>query len=264
MKESKMKFDNLKQFAEASLINCAKWLREASLEDVATVMGFDEEFAVAVFKSVGKQGIIDLVQSTTGNFEEALARLLSIEFEPHKQQPVDDFSVIQDKFSELAELFQDICIPYLITSVDEKGHQKLIESEIIEVNEKYEQFKIKINQFIEIIQVFFMKSNFVLSDNCKKFTNHIDTDLYEAVKIFESINKDNQLQIEKIKKSYSAFIILARLINTSIKMYNDFNPNNKLDQLHNIPNHQFYEVTDINQFITEFTFDLKKIINDME
>ncbi len=79
-----MKFDNLKQFTEASLINRAKWLREASTNDVATVMAYDEDFAVAVFKSVGKQGIISLAKSTTGNYEEALARLLSIEFEPHK------------------------------------------------------------------------------------------------------------------------------------------------------------------------------------
>jgi len=81
-----MKFDNLKQFAEAGLLYRAKWLREASTKDVATVMGHDEDFAVAVFKSVGKQGIISLAKSKTGNFEEALARLLSIEFEPHKQK----------------------------------------------------------------------------------------------------------------------------------------------------------------------------------
>jgi len=79
-----MKFENLKQFVEASTIDRMKWLREASTEDVATAMDFDEDFAVAVFKSVGKQGIIDLAQSPTGKFDDALARLTSIEFEPHK------------------------------------------------------------------------------------------------------------------------------------------------------------------------------------
>jgi hypothetical protein len=80
-----MKLDNLKQFTEASLINRGKWLREASTKDAVTVMGYDEDFAVAVFKTVGKQGIISLAKSPTGNFEEALAMLLSIEFKPHKQ-----------------------------------------------------------------------------------------------------------------------------------------------------------------------------------
>lgn len=81
-----MKFDSLKQFTEASLINRAKWLREASTKDVATAMGHDDDFRVSVFKSVGKKGIISLAKSKTGNYEEALARLLSIEFVPHKQK----------------------------------------------------------------------------------------------------------------------------------------------------------------------------------
>ena len=49
-----MKFDSLKQFTEASMINRAKWLREASTKDVATVMEHDEIFRFAIFKSVGK------------------------------------------------------------------------------------------------------------------------------------------------------------------------------------------------------------------
>jgi hypothetical protein len=79
-----MRFENLKQFIEASLINRVKWLREASTEDVATAMEFDEDFRVEVFKSVGKQGIIALAQSPIGKLDDALARLTSIEFEPHK------------------------------------------------------------------------------------------------------------------------------------------------------------------------------------
>jgi len=78
-----MRFENLKQFIEANMVNRMKWLREASTEDVATAMEFDEDFAVEVFRSVGKQGIIDLAQSPTGSFEDALARLTSIEFEPY-------------------------------------------------------------------------------------------------------------------------------------------------------------------------------------
>lgn len=76
---------------EASFVNRAKWLREASTKDIATVMEHDEDFGVAVIKTIGKngKGIKHLAKSPTGNFEEALARLLSIEFEPHKQKPAD-------------------------------------------------------------------------------------------------------------------------------------------------------------------------------
>jgi hypothetical protein len=75
-----MKFETLEQFVNASMINRQKWLREAATKDVATAMAYDEDFAVAVFKSVGKKGIIALARSKTGNYEEALARLTSIEF----------------------------------------------------------------------------------------------------------------------------------------------------------------------------------------
>ena len=79
-----MRFENLKQFIDASMVNRMKWLREAATEDVATAMEFDEEFRVEVFRSVGKQGIIALAQSPTGYIDDALERLTSIEFEPYK------------------------------------------------------------------------------------------------------------------------------------------------------------------------------------
>ena len=79
-----MRFENLKQFIDADMINRMKWLREAATEDVATAMEFDEEFRSEVFKSVGKQGIIALMQSSIGNIDDSLRRLFSIEFEPHE------------------------------------------------------------------------------------------------------------------------------------------------------------------------------------
>jgi len=144
------------------------------------------------------------------------------------------------EFSELSELFQDICIPYLLIAVDEDGKEKHDESVTSVLNDKYEQFMLKTKQSIEIIQSFLMRSKTPFLD--ENIINHIDVDLYEAVRIFEEINGNSRLHVEKIQSAFSALIMLARLLNTSIKMYNDSNPVNKLNLLHNIPNPQFYEI----------------------
>jgi len=77
-----MRFENLDKFAEASMINRMKWLREAPSNDVATVMKFNKNFAIEVEKTIGKQVIKSLSKYSIGNYEEALQRLISIEFEP--------------------------------------------------------------------------------------------------------------------------------------------------------------------------------------
>jgi len=77
-----MRFENLDKFSEASMINRMKWLREAPSNDVATVMKFNKNFAIEVEKTIGKQVIKSLSKYSIGNYEEALQRLISIEFEP--------------------------------------------------------------------------------------------------------------------------------------------------------------------------------------
>jgi len=85
-----MKFESLEQFNEANLANRMKWLREADIKDVATAMEFNRKFRIKVFDSVGKEGIIDLMQSPIGNYEESSTRLLSIEFEPYLGEVIED------------------------------------------------------------------------------------------------------------------------------------------------------------------------------
>jgi len=145
------------------------------------------------------------------------------------------------EFSELSELFQDICIPFLMIAVDEDGNEKLGESETISLNDKYEQFMLKTKRLVKIAHSFLKKSETLLVD--ENIVNRIDAYLYEDVRIFEEINNDNHLQIEKVQSAHSALIMLARLINTCIKMHNDSNPAYKLNLLHNIPDPQFLEIT---------------------
>jgi hypothetical protein len=160
-----------------------------------------------------------------------------------KEIEEDDSSllIIQNKFTELSELFQDLCTPYLLITIDEKGVEKFTEPEKIELDDKYNQFKLKIKELICLVKTFLLKSdNSILLDN--GFVNHIDVDIYEAIKIFEHLNKTNELRIGKIQNAYSAFTMVGRLFNTSIKIYNDNHNSNKIEQLHNIPDPQFYEI----------------------
>jgi hypothetical protein len=161
-------------------------------------------------------------------------------------------SVIQKEFSELSDLFQDICIPYLLLVEDKM--EKLIEVEQVEMKDKYEQFKLKTNLLAKIILSLMSKSDFILVEKDTKFINHIDVDLYEAIRIFEDIDADNQLQSGIVRNAQAAYLMLARLLNTMMKMYNDSYQNNQFPLLHNIPDPQFYEIIDIKKIFSYFKF----------
>jgi hypothetical protein len=70
-----MKFEKLEQFIEASFINKAKWLREAEVEDLATVMPKHPEFAIAVRETIGQEGIQALDDAKLLDYEGSLKRL---------------------------------------------------------------------------------------------------------------------------------------------------------------------------------------------
>jgi hypothetical protein len=176
-------------------------------------------------------------------------------FEQILKESIDN-SIIQSKFVELSELFQELCIPYLLTNIDENRIEKFDESEKVELEGKYEQFKLEISILDFIIHIFFVKPKKSIID-CN-FVNHVDSYLYEAIKIFENIDKTNHLQIEKIQNAYSAFIMLARLLNTFIKLYNDNCIFNTIAQLHNIPDPQFYEINDMDRFFSNFQLEINK------
>jgi len=166
-----------------------------------------------------------------------------------------DITVIQKEFSVLSGLFQDICIPYLLT-VEDKS-KKLIEAEQIEMKDKYNRFELKTYHLTKITQLFMSKTDFTLVNKNEKFINHIDTDLYEAVRIFETLDADNQLQHKKVRNAQVAYFMLARLLNNMIKMHNDSLSGNELTFLHNIPDPQYYEITDIKKFFSSFIIDLR-------
>ena len=77
-----MQFENLEQFINEPFVNRAKWLREAEVNDLATVMPKHPEFADAVRKTVSCEGRRALDSARILNYEESLTRLTKIEFKP--------------------------------------------------------------------------------------------------------------------------------------------------------------------------------------
>jgi hypothetical protein len=78
-----VKFEKLEQFITESLfLNKAIWLREAEVEDLATVMPKHPEFAKAVMETIGHKGRKAINEAKIGNYDESFARLTQIEFEP--------------------------------------------------------------------------------------------------------------------------------------------------------------------------------------
>ena len=75
-----MKFDNLDQFLNASVINKMKWLREAEAEDLATIMAKHSDFSKTVMETIGQEGRDTLNKAKLLDYETSLSKLLQIEF----------------------------------------------------------------------------------------------------------------------------------------------------------------------------------------
>ena len=87
-----MKFSTLEEFINASMINKAKWLREAKVKDLATVMAKHPEFSVAVKKTIGQKGLKALDKAKLVDYETSLSKLMQIEFEPIKMDGESNYS----------------------------------------------------------------------------------------------------------------------------------------------------------------------------
>jgi len=81
-----MKFENLEQFINASMINKAKWLREAEVDDLATVMAKHQDFSKVVMETVGEEGRKALNEAKLFDYDKSLLKLIEIEFEASKHE----------------------------------------------------------------------------------------------------------------------------------------------------------------------------------
>jgi len=88
-----MKFETLEQFMKAVFINKAKWVREADVKDLATVMAKHPDFAEAVMKTVSQEGRDALKEAELLDYETSLKKLTQIEFEPYKYDNSKKFTL---------------------------------------------------------------------------------------------------------------------------------------------------------------------------
>ena len=77
----------------AVFINKAKWLREADVKDLATVMVKHPDFAEAVMKIVSQEGRDALKEAELLDYETSLRRLTQIEFEAYKYDNSKKFTL---------------------------------------------------------------------------------------------------------------------------------------------------------------------------
>jgi len=253
-----MKFDNLQQFTEASMINRAKWLREASTKDVATAMEHDEDFRFAVFKTIGKKGIISLVKSKTGNFEEALARLLSIEFEPHKWQPADLIQLYKDFIlftANVLKVLYDDTIKSLL--VDLEGYPFGEFNKAVPLNyeiftKKTEEYAEELNWYIEnhnetIHQELSLKELFFYIDRSSYILRIINMDEVITKRKSDPFSDDFKSDFEreqslqtKIKDIITLYKKLFRITREELENTSVFNKKDWIDYFNSESKHNKY------------------------
>lgn len=105
-----------------------------------------------------------------------------------------------------------------------------------------------INDYREYLENFGQLTRFLISFSAKlqqkpiderdgKFSCHIDESIKDVVDFYEStmINENESKQVNRVKKSYFAFLMLSRALNNAIINYNKDFPNYKVTELKNIP-----------------------------
>jgi len=126
-----MRFETLEQFMKAVFINKVKWLREADVKDLATVMAKRPDFSDAVMKIVSQEGRAALKESELLDYETSLKKLTQIEFEAYKYDNSKKFTLAITCYGKPLSVIENATTEEIVYYI-ENYHEPLPDLEIKE------------------------------------------------------------------------------------------------------------------------------------
>lgn len=170
-------------------------------------------------------------------------------------------SKLRKQFGEATVTFESLLFPFSLTSITIKEGNiiKLQEEEKNELINDYEDFKRKVKIVIKSTSTFITNSlteNSLIIDN--KFTKYFNENVASALTLYQNVldrvKQEDAKTHTLIQNAYFAYIMLARLLNTGIHLYNKHNPNANLEVINNIPDPQYFDITinNVKEFFTNF------------
>lgn len=158
------------------------------------------------------------------------------------------FEKIVNLFEDISDTLQCLMIPFTLNSQTEDVLQEVVTD--------YKAFIRQYGQLLRYMKTFHSASqNKPIGDNNGAFAMRLDNCIKDVVDFYNQtmLNEKDTKQIERVQKAYYAYLMLSRILNTCIKMYNSEYPNYKIVELKKIPEPKYLDLNSV---------DLEKYIED--
>ena len=144
----------------------------------------------------------------------------------------------QSAFDNLISLFDDLCfliisffIPFTLQSISKEKEYFL--EEVKDCKDYVSRF-FQLLRFLKSFDKWLLSKPIESKDN--QFSLKIDQTIKEVVDFYDSIVISGpQNQVRFINQSYSSFLLISRVLNTAIKLYNKEFSDYQIKELENIP-----------------------------
>jgi len=151
-------------------------------------------------------------------------------------------------FEDISDTLQCLMIPFTLSSKTESVLQEAVTD--------YKAFIKQYGQWLRHMKTFNSASqNKPIEDNNGSFARRLDNCIKDVVDFYNQtmLNEKNTKQVERVQKAYYAYLMLSRILNTAIKLYNKEYPKYKISELKKIPDPKYLDFNSV---------DLGKYIDD--
>ena len=162
-----------------------------------------------------------------------------IEKEEEKSS-VKGFEKLVNLFEDISDTLQCLMIPFTLDSKSESVLQEAVTD--------YKAFIRQYGQILRYMKTFhFFSQKKPIGDKEGAFATHLDNCINDVVDFYNQtmLNEKNTKQVERVQKAYYAYLILCRVLNTAIRLYNNEYPKYKILELKKIPDPKYLDLDSV-------------------
>lgn len=166
----------------------------------------------------------------------------------------NEFKKLVELFKNISDSLQCMMIPFTLKTKDENI--------LTEAVNDYKDYIKRFEQLVRFLASFgsVLKQK-PIDEKDGSFSFHIDESIGEVVEFYENTmtSEKESKQVDRLKKSYSAFLMLSRTLNNAIINYNKEFPDHKITELKNIPDSKTLNLNSVDLLRYVKDVDSKKV-----
>lgn len=150
------------------------------------------------------------------------------------------FEKIVNLFEDISDTLQCLMIPFTLKSKNENVLQEAVSD--------YKAFIRQFGQLLRYLKTFNKYKKEPIDDNKGAFAKHLDNCIGDVVDFYNDtmLNEKSTKQVERVQKAYYAYLMLSRILNTAIRLYNKEYPKYKIAELKKIPDPKYLDLNSVN------------------